>query len=338
LTGSSKENQFTLTEQSLNEGLAESYAVMKSFITLTATKAITAQQIFSCSRAVLVIAKLMQRLNQSSPSWWSAASSTLIAVKEYTNYARFTSSDLFGDLDRIQAWRDFIKQADELCESLGNTGVESFGTVFPVSDCLSGHPAPSRQARKGTAGGAAAGAGVRWWDGGDVAATLTTESDDQRMPDKANAQLVMQPAHTFKLRGGCEGGGKGYLGQDEQAFTLATTQDQWLAQPVAIQGTVVGRSEHAGPQGSGADTSGAMFTLTKTDVHAVAFGGDIARSLTPVECERLQGFHDGYTAIPWRNKPAAECPDGPRHKALGNSMAVPVMSWIGERINQVEQL
>lgn len=58
------------------------------------------------------------------------------------------------------------------------------------------------------------------------------------------------------------------------------------------------------------------------------------RRLTPVECERLQGFHDGYTAIPWRGKPAADCPDGPRYKALGNSMAVPVMRWIGNRIAQ----
>lgn len=56
------------------------------------------------------------------------------------------------------------------------------------------------------------------------------------------------------------------------------------------------------------------------------------RRLTPVECERLQGFPDNYTAIPWRNKPASECPDGPRYKALGNSWAVPVVRWIGERI------
>jgi DNA (cytosine-5)-methyltransferase 1 len=54
------------------------------------------------------------------------------------------------------------------------------------------------------------------------------------------------------------------------------------------------------------------------------------RRLTPVECERLQGFPDGYTNVPWRGKP--ESPDGPRYKALGNSMAVPVMRWIGERI------
>ena len=56
------------------------------------------------------------------------------------------------------------------------------------------------------------------------------------------------------------------------------------------------------------------------------------RRLTPVEAERLQGFQDGYTAIPWKNRLAEECPDGPRYKALGNSMAVPVMAWIGRRI------
>jgi DNA (cytosine-5)-methyltransferase 1 len=60
------------------------------------------------------------------------------------------------------------------------------------------------------------------------------------------------------------------------------------------------------------------------------------RRLTPRECERLQGFPDDYTAIPWRGRPASECPDGPRYKALGNSMAVPVMRYLGERIVAVE--
>lgn len=62
------------------------------------------------------------------------------------------------------------------------------------------------------------------------------------------------------------------------------------------------------------------------------------RRLTPREGERLQGFPDDYTRIPWRKKPADECPDGPRYKALGNSMAVPVMRWIGERIQMVEDM
>jgi DNA (cytosine-5)-methyltransferase 1 len=57
------------------------------------------------------------------------------------------------------------------------------------------------------------------------------------------------------------------------------------------------------------------------------------RRLTPRECERLQGVPDDYTKIPWRGKPASECPDGPRYKALGNSWAVPVVRWIGERID-----
>ena len=61
------------------------------------------------------------------------------------------------------------------------------------------------------------------------------------------------------------------------------------------------------------------------------------RRLTPTECERLQGFPDSYTAIPWKKKTADQCPDGPRYKALGNSMAVPVMRWIGERINKVNK-
>ena len=56
------------------------------------------------------------------------------------------------------------------------------------------------------------------------------------------------------------------------------------------------------------------------------------RRLTPRECERLQGFPDDYTAIPWKRKPASDCPDGPRYKALGNSWAVPCVRWIGRRI------
>ena len=72
-------------------------------------------------------------------------------------------------------------------------------------------------------------------------------------------------------------------------------------------------------------------------------GGDFihthqVRRLTPTECERLQGFPDNFTQIPWRNKAAEDCPDGPRYKAMGNSMAVPVMRWIGERIDAVERI
>lgn len=56
------------------------------------------------------------------------------------------------------------------------------------------------------------------------------------------------------------------------------------------------------------------------------------RKLTPSECEKLQGFPPGYTQIPYRNKKVKDCPDSPRYKAIGNSMAVPVIKWIGERM------
>ena len=70
--------------------------------------------------------------------------------------------------------------------------------------------------------------------------------------------------------------------------------------------------------------------------HAQTFiaGNMAVRRLTPRECERLQGFKDDYTIIPWKK---GESPDGHRYKALGNSMAVPVMKWIGERINEVNK-
>jgi len=68
--------------------------------------------------------------------------------------------------------------------------------------------------------------------------------------------------------------------------------------------------------------------------HFLQHGAGVRR-LTPRECERLQGFPDDYTLVPHRGKPAA---DGPRYKALGNLMAVPVMRWIGERIAKMEAL
>jgi DNA (cytosine-5)-methyltransferase 1 len=129
---------------------------------------------------------------------------------------------------------------------------------------------------------------------------------------------------------------------------------------IAIQGNLIGRDK-GGPQGVGVSDSNTMYTLTKTDVHAVgvpsskisgtlranpgsgwrsngtpieavAIQNMAVRRLTEVECERLQGFPDNYTNI------KENCPSGARYKALGNSMAVPVMRWIGERINNYERL
>ena len=77
-----------------------------------------------------------------------------------------------------------------------------------------------------------------------------------------------------------------------------------------------------------------QFDTGERDTHGVV--EDLyVRRLTPIECERLQGFPDDWTLIPWRGKPSEQCPDGPRYKALGNSMAVNCMAWIGERIAEV---
>ena len=139
--------------------------------------------------------------------------------------------------------------------------------------------------------------------------------------------------HVFKLRSGCDGGGKGYLGSDDLTFTLATNNDQYLmtTEPYMLAGNMIGRSDSAGPQGKGFRQETA-FTLNATDVQGVAQAR--VRKLTPRECERLQGFPDDYTKIPYRGKSAQDCPDSPRYKAIGNSWCVPCVQWIGKRIQK----
>lgn len=95
-----------------------------------------------------------------------------------------------------------------------------------------------------------------------------------------------------------------------------------------------GRPSDNGRLGSGIGKDGQpQNTLSATHCHAVCFDGCVRR-LTPVECERLMGFEDNYTQIPYRGKPAEKCPDAPRYKAIGNSWPVPVIRWIGRRITK----
>nr|DAN24336.1 MAG TPA: Cytosine specific methyltransferase [Caudoviricetes sp.] len=121
----------------------------------------------------------------------------------------------------------------------------------------------------------------------------------------------------------------------DKAFTL-DCQHSGNTNIVCINGNIIGKDPNgtSGGNGMGAIQDGTAYTLTATDRHAVSDGMAVRR-LMPVECERLQGFPSGHTQIPWRGKPAADCPDGPRYKAIGNSMAVPVMRWIGQRIRQL---
>jgi DNA (cytosine-5)-methyltransferase 1 len=114
------------------------------------------------------------------------------------------------------------------------------------------------------------------------------------------------------------------------------------AEPGMKQTTYVAFSakDHGADAG---DTAPTLRAMGHAGSHANG-GGQVAvatpmavRRLTPRECERLQGFPDDWTLIPWRGRPADQCPDGPRYKSLGNSMAVPVMQWIGKRIAEAAE-
>ena len=118
----------------------------------------------------------------------------------------------------------------------------------------------------------------------------------------------------------------------DKAFTL-DCQHSGNTNVVCINGSTINKAPTGGGNGLGVSDTGIAYTLTITDRHAVSDGLQLRR-LMPVECERLQGFPDNHTQIPWRGKSAADCPDGPRYKAIGNSMAVPVMCWIGRKIKQ----
>ena len=110
----------------------------------------------------------------------------------------------------------------------------------------------------------------------------------------------------------------------EASHTLDQAQGQAIVQPVAFDTYNQDLNSHVTHALRDGNSEGTPALLHSMQV----------RRLTPVECERLQGFPDGYTNIPWRKSP--ESPDGPRYKALGNSMAVPCMRWLGERIQQLE--
>ena len=150
------------------------------------------------------------------------------------------------------------------------------------------------------------------------------------MPDKDNFGAILQPM-LVRMREGKEGGGKGPLVSIDQSLTLATANDQvlayrWQNDADGIVPDEVASTLRANGTTTDERTTGAYVQQASMQV----------RRLTPVECERLQGFPDGYTNIPWRGKP--ESPDGNRYKALGNSWAVPCAAWIGQRIEQVDEI
>jgi DNA (cytosine-5)-methyltransferase 1 len=157
------------------------------------------------------------------------------------------------------------------------------------------------------------------WETGRITGALDTNTDPNSTVITIQERAVSENPDT-----GPDGAG---FRTDGQAYTLeARTVPQAVAFMENIRAEV--RTSHATDaltKGGGKPGQG----------YAAAMVGSQVRRLTPRECERLQGFPDDYTLIPYRGKPAA---DGPRYKALGNSMAVPVMRFIGERIAAVDAL
>jgi DNA (cytosine-5)-methyltransferase 1 len=220
----------------------------------------------------------------------------------------------------------------------------SAAEVLFEPESLCGNPAPSREKGQEVAGTIAARFGNSRNNHEECVATPSVASG------KPTVGTLMANAGT-----------KLWLGNQE-----ALTGDYHILSPIALAENTIGRQPENGGNGDGFTVGGPMYTLNATGVHGVAQptvlmdqGGSVmsvledgtvgtlrrethghepvvmqqmaVRRLTPVECERLQGFPDNYTNIAWRKQ--TESPDGPRYKALGNSMAVPVMKWIGEQIN-----
>ena len=207
--------------------------------------------------------------------------------------------------------------------------------------------APSREARKVTPTISSSGTGVsrvgfncedEWFIETPVAARMVafgeysvdgTASAMKARDYKDATDLVAQPIplNTMTMQGrpsdeGRMGSGIGEPG--DPCPTLTKNHSHAVAAFKGGQGSAaggIGYDEHVSPTLSAANGGNRTPTLLQAMV---------VRRLTPTECERLQGFPDNYTNIPWRK--AAESPDGPRYKALGNSWAVPVVRWIGERI------
>ena len=156
--------------------------VMRSFITSTPTSGTTERTIFICSKAALSIGRLILRSNPSSPPFWSAASSALIAIQDGINYARQASSDLFADPEWVQPWADFVREAVPVGDALGDLGIGSFGEVHTLAESLQGCAPPSREEGKAADSLTASGVGTRGADDGQaqaghlVAGTLRTHT------------------------------------------------------------------------------------------------------------------------------------------------------------------
>ena len=224
-------------------------------------------------------------------------------------------------------------------------------------ESMSGHPAPSREAGQKAAPTVTQGApfsrtgNERVETEAIVAQCLTARTGSMYDPTMETlpvitGSLCARTGQSISVQDAAQShllpiafGAQNSANQGDSVSTEVTpTLDKSKTPAVAfaIHPHSIGRKPNAGPQGRDHLDAEQAYTHDARGVAQVVAKGHQVRRLTPTECERLQGFPDNFTQIPWRNKAAKDCPDGPRYKAMGNSMAVPVMRWIGERIDAVE--
>jgi len=232
---------------------------------------------------------------------------------------------------------------------------------------LSGHLAPSREKREETPSPTGTSLDV------SCIGTLTAGFGKVGAPE-VDAYTCIPAIKTLVGLQDCNNFSSEITGTIVTREGCAADTAHMVMQPIALAENTIGRKPENGGNGDGFTEEGPMYTLNATGVHGVAQpvgafkpgqsasahsigyesemaptleageGGNnkpavhvgmAVRRLTPKECERLQGFPDNYTDIQHKGKAT---PDGPRYKALGNSMAVPVMAWIGKRIQEVDAI
>ena len=178
---------------------------------------------------------------------------------------------------------------------------------------------------------------TQFWNGNKIAEALTATSNDQRMPDKGRMQMILEPSKVKAIpydlyqitapinKQNREVGDPCHTLARDNAAHASIIEIKDIKTVHSSLTTTHGLRQ--GPSSEGISSVTAIFSNTMQ-----------VRRLTPVECERLQGFPDNWTQVPYGKKTIEQCPLGHRYKALGNSMAVPVMSWIGRRISLFESL
>jgi DNA (cytosine-5)-methyltransferase 1 len=196
-------------------------------------------------------------------------------------------------------------------------------------ESVSGNPPPSRKAREGAPGGAPAGA--RGGRGVETAGTVLSKTgrlqiEDTLVPTSLEGDETV-PSLVASLAKAATGST-----QDGALVAVPDRLPPATFHPRLICGSESSNQVGIKPDALSLTSEGTREGTGNFRVSNVAISTAAVRRLTPTECERLQGFPDRWTAVPYRGKPAA---DGVRYKALGNSMAVPVIGWLGRRLCDV---